>query len=617
MPTISQLPAANGISPADRVPLSQSGATRAVTVGTLLQGAQPAIIVEQNNLLGRTSLGPGGPEPIAVGVGVQLASGSLSATGSDHATFPIRAALELADDVVLDGGDGPHRMSIGLLRGLFKAGENVTIDSQGLISAAGPATAESGSGQPISRWPAVSSLTGTDLVAVSVAGVDSAISFASLLRGRTIDEADPAVPASDTDAVWVAQGSAVMKRQTLGAVWAWVTSKLPTYKIGVVEVSTDTTLDVTTHNGRLLVCSRPVTLAPAFQNMGSGFECRVVNLSAGSVTLGAGIMTSSGSYALAPGQAATIWAIAYSGGNAVYALLHGVTALELPGPVKNVSISGIDVGSVTLAWDPPGAGGPASAYLVQYRISGQANWISASSNVPAPPFVISGLSAGTAYEFSVAAVNAAGGSPGAIVSGTTLSALLAVPGQVTNLVAGAVTATAIAVTWSAPAGGGLASSYDVQYCPTGSQAWLSLGGTIVATTAQVPGLSAGTSYDIRVAARNDAGAGSYSSMLTVSTASGANANSIVWNLVPSGSYTRGAGAIGVNAHVAPASAAVQFGVSTSNIVAPSSWVAGTWVNTDLWGAYVSTPQTPGNWYVWVEGTDGSCRSAYSTPFVVE
>jgi hypothetical protein len=617
MPTISQLPSTDAVSPADRVPVSQAGATRAVTVGTLLQTTQPAIIVEQNTLLGRTSLGPGGAEPITIGVGVELASGSLSATGSDHANFPIRAAMEPADNIVLHGSDGPRRMSLELLRGLFTAGENVAIDSEGRISATAPVAGEGGSGQPISDWPVVSSLAGTDLVAVSVAGVDSAISFASLLRGRTIDEADPAVPATDTDAIWVAQGSAVMKRQTLGALWSWVTSKLPAYRIGVVEISADTTLDVTAHNGRLLVCSQPVTLAPAFQNMGSGFECRVVNLSAGSVTLGAGIMTSSGSSALTSGQAATIWALAYSGGSAVYALLHGEAALTLPGPVKAASISSIDAGTATLTWGPPDSGAQASAYLVQYRPSGQAGWISASSNVSAAPFTVSGLSAGTAYDFSITAVNAAGGGPAAVVSGTTLSSPMTVPGQVINLVAGAVTATTIVVTWSVPASGGMPSSYDVQYCPSGTQVWTSLGGTITATTAQLSGLSAGTSYDVRVAAKNEAGAGAYSSILTVSTASGTSVTSIVWNVVPSGSYARGSGAIGVNAHVTPASAAVQFGVSTSNTIAPSIWVAGTWVNTDLWGVYVPTPQAPGNWYLWLEGTDGSCQSVYSTPFVVE
>jgi len=40
------------------------------------------------------------------------------------------------------------------------------------------------------------------------------------------------------------------------------------------------------------------------------------------------------------------------------------------------------------------------------------------------------------------------------------------------------------------------------------------------------------------------------------------------------------------------------------------------VNTDLWGAYVSTPATAGTWYAWVEGTDGSRPTVYSTAFTV-
>jgi hypothetical protein len=40
------------------------------------------------------------------------------------------------------------------------------------------------------------------------------------------------------------------------------------------------------------------------------------------------------------------------------------------------------------------------------------------------------------------------------------------------------------------------------------------------------------------------------------------------------------------------------------------------VNTDLWGAYVSTPATAGTWYAWVEGIDGSKPTVYPTPFTV-
>jgi hypothetical protein len=87
-------------------------------------------------------------------------------------------------------------------------------------------------------------------------------------------------------------------------------------------------------------------------------------------------------------------------------------------------------------------------------------------------------------------------------------------------------------------------------------------------------------------------------------------------MVPSGSYVHGSGTIGVNAHVNPGSATIQFGFSTSPTTPPTSWLTATYVNTDLWGQYMPIPATAGTWYAWAEGTDGSAPGAYSTPFTV-
>ncbi len=70
MPTISQLPSSDQVTASDEVPVSQAGATHSVSVGTLLASMQPAVISESGTLLGRVSLGPGGPESIAVGIGL-------------------------------------------------------------------------------------------------------------------------------------------------------------------------------------------------------------------------------------------------------------------------------------------------------------------------------------------------------------------------------------------------------------------------------------------------------------------------------------------------------------------------------------------------------------------
>jgi len=116
---------------------------------------------------------------------------------------------------------------------------------------------------------------------------------------------------------------------------------------------------------------------------------------------------------------------------------------------------------------------------------------------------------------------------------------------------------------------------------------------------------------------NAGGSGTPSSVVSAATvATPGAASSITWQMTPSGSYSQGSGSIGVNAHVNPADAAVQFGFSASMTQPPSSWTAAAHVNSDFWGAYVSTPASAGIWYAWVEGTDGSCPTVYPTPFTV-
>ena len=452
MPTISQLPQAGPTTAADLVPISQQGTTAATTVGNLLAGVQPAILAPTGSLLGRNSLGAGGPEPVGVGSGLSLNTGTLSALG---------------------------------ITGL---GTTATIAA-------------------------------TDLVGISQGGADRNIAYAAFLDGMTIDLAQPAAPAADSDTLWVAQSSSTMLRQTFAAIWSWVVTKLPSYKRPIVEITTDTTLDGTVHNGSVLICSQAVVLSPAFINMGSGFTCDVINLSGGVVTLGAGISSSTGSATLGPGQWAMLRGASYSGGNVIYAGISG-GSLAAPGAVTGLAAGGATTSAMTLTWAAPATGGAPASYTVQYRVSGATSWSPASNTVSGLSFTLTGLAASTSYDFQVFGVNAAGaGTASTAVTATTLAA------------AGAVSA-------------------------------------------------------------------------------------ITWNVAPSGSYVHSSGTVGVNAHVTPSTAAVQFGFSTSATVPPASWTAASFVNTDLWGAFVPIPATTGSWYAWCEGTDGSIPTVYATPFTV-
>jgi hypothetical protein len=97
---------------------------------------------------------------------------------------------------------------------------------------------------------------------------------------------------------------------------------------------------------------------------------------------------------------------------------------------------------------------------------------------------------------------------------------------------------------------------------------------------------------------------------------------LTFDTVPSGSYAPSQPNVGVNATLAPGTAAtgVNFGFSTSATVAPTSWTAGILVNTEntgdtFWGAFVTMPATAGTYFCWAQTADG-VASAVSAAITV-
>jgi hypothetical protein len=619
MPTISQLPLATSVSSSDAVPVSQDGTARSTSVGLLLASTQPAIVVQSPALIGRTSLGSGGPEQISIGLGVALSEGTLTANGRDHAGFPALSSLTTNADLVVSNDGTPMLMQASLLRGLFSAGQNVTIGADGTISAAG-AIAGPGSASAVGDLQIVSTLDSQDLVAARHAGADCAITYGNLLGGVTIDQAQFAGPVSDSDTIWAAQGSNVMTSQNFGAIWAWAAKKLPTYRPPVTEVTTSLHLDMTVHNGRILICSQPVTLTPLLANMGSGFQCTVINVSVGDITLDAAFISSTGGLTLGPRQSALIYCASYSGGTIAFASITESVAAMAPGQVTGLSGLSTTPTTITISWQPPQSGTSASSYTVQYRQTGSLNWSSVPSIVGVTAYELHDLQSATAYDIVVQAVNAAGsGLSSAILSLTTsASAQPALPARVSGLSVTPASSSTMQINWSAQTGAAAATSFTVQFRATGSSSWTSSIAGVSETSTTLSGLLATTSYDVCVFGVNASGAGPASSTVTAATLSVPNSvTAITWNLLPSGTYTHASGAIGVNAHVSPVTSAVRFGFALSATTRPTSWTAGVLVNSDLWGAYVPTPATAGNWYAWAEGTDGSAPTVGPSPFVVQ
>jgi hypothetical protein len=135
MPTINQLPSATGTTPQDVLPIEQAGVTRSVSVAELLSGTQPTIEVPSPCVLGRASLGPGGPESLGLGLGLVVQNASIAANGADHAAFAQAAAFQPTDEVIINSSGTPKQLPVPALRALFSAGTNVAISAGGVIGA--------------------------------------------------------------------------------------------------------------------------------------------------------------------------------------------------------------------------------------------------------------------------------------------------------------------------------------------------------------------------------------------------------------------------------------------------------------------------------------------------
>ena len=414
MTTIAQLPPVTSVGANDLLPLSQAGLLYAVSVSQLTASLQPVISVPTGDLLGRCSIGAGGPEAISVGTGLALGAGTLAANGADHAGFPAQRVMSLSDEIVINTNNAPGLLPVGALRGLFSAGTGVSIDSNGVIGVtvssitgpagpqgpggpAGPAGHAGAAGQTSSGLggPAAgnsaSSVGASDYVALWQNGAIAWMPYGQFLGGQTIDQLPAAGPASDSDELLVAQGSNMLSVQSFGAIWTYVQNKLPIVQQGVVELTTNTVLDSTQHNNRILVASAAITLSANFANMGPGFSCTLINLAPGAITMGTGITSGAGGTTLPPGAATTLLGLSYSGGSMVWwsgivpnAPTLTVGSITAPAPGTAFTISGGVFNDAPIALD--------------YSINGGSTWIAAPSPVitaNAYSFTVAGLSAGT------------------------------------------------------------------------------------------------------------------------------------------------------------------------------------------------------------------------------
>jgi prophage DNA circulation protein len=180
---------------------------------------------------------------------------------------------------------------------------------------------------------------------------------------------------------------------------------------------------------------------------------------------------------------------------------------------------------MVLTWTAPpidGSHDAATAYTAYYRPTGASSFLYASPGwTSGTSAMVTGLTAGTSYDFEVVATNWGGGAVTAVLTAVTFART---PNAATGLtaVAGSPAVSVAGLSWTASAVDGThdaPATYTPQYQVAPSGTWTTFGAPIAGTSVSVTGLAHGTAYNFQVIATNSGGtATTATASLTTATA---------------------------------------------------------------------------------------------------
>jgi hypothetical protein len=187
-------------------------------------------------------------------------------------------------------------------------------------------------------------------------------------------------------------------------------------------------------------------------------------------------------------------------------------AVPAPGQVTGVSASEAGQSSANVSWSAPASGGPVASYKVTPYIGAAAQTSTTITGSPLPTSAkITGLTTGTAYTFTVTAVNANGAGPASAHSNSVTPQAPVVPSAPTGVSARPATKSAL-VDWSAPTSDGDSPITGYTVTPyVGATAQTPVQVSASTTSKTVTGLTNGTGYTFKVTATNAVGTGPASS----------------------------------------------------------------------------------------------------------
>ncbi len=315
--------------------------------------------------------------------------------------------------------------------------------------------------------------------------------------------------------------------------------------------------------------------------MGPGFSCTLINLAPGSVTMGTGISSGSGSTILPPGAATTLLGLSYSGGSLVW----------WSGVVPNaptLTVGSIMAPALNTAFTVMGGVFNDAPTALDYSTDGGATWLVAPSPVitaNAYSFTAAGLPAGT-YAIRVrdhANVAVIGVSNSFTINAPSIS-LASVPSTAPLNMPIALSGTVSPANYAVQAGFSTSNT-------TPPTSWVNAVVSNGVWTGSLTPVTAGTFY-VWAEQETDTTVQAISGAVTIVAAS----------ISISGPATGAAGtALTVTGAVSPAGDAVNVQLATQNTAAPTSgWTA----VSNTAGSFTAalTPAAAGTYYAWAQNS---------------
>ena len=180
------------------------------------------------------------------------------------------------------------------------------------------------------------------------------------------------------------------------------------------------------------------------------------------------------------------------------------------GTPTGLSSSSITTTGATVSWT---AVSGATSYTLQYKTSAATTWTTVSG-ITTTSRALTGLVAGTTYNYQVAAVCSSGTSAYSTAASFTTTSTTSC-GTPTGLASSSITTSGATVSWTAVSG---ATSYTLQYKTSAATTWTTLTG-ITTTSRALTGLVSGTTYNYQVAAVCTSGTSAYSTASSFTTTS--------------------------------------------------------------------------------------------------